>query len=172
MNFSILGTMRPLWAPQHELSCAPWTWERLLTKLYERGRHGARESGAFLLGYRSGARARIVDFVLYDDLDPRSLDTGIVRFDGRYFGRLWEICRRRDLAVVADVHTHPGSSQQSPSDQAHPMITRAGHIALIVPRFAARAVQRADIGIYRYLGARRWETVLSSRRRTFLHIGF
>jgi hypothetical protein len=54
----------------------------------ERGRNASRESGAFLLGHRKDGRARIVDFILYDDLDPHALDTGIVRFDGRHFGAL------------------------------------------------------------------------------------
>ena len=109
---------------------------------------------------------------LYDDLDPRSLDTGIVRFDGRHFGALWDLCRRRDLTVVADVHVHPGSAGQSQSDQAHPMITRSGHLALIIPRFAGSPVRRSEIGIYRYLGARRWETIPPQLHRAFFHIGF
>lgn len=171
MNFSIVGIMRPLWAPQHKLSCAASIWPRLMSKLYERGREGRQESGAFLLGYRCGRRARIVDFALYDDIDPRSLDSGIVHFDGRYFGLLWNLCRERDLEVVADVHTHPGSVLQSPSDQAHPMISRAGHIALIIPRFAAPPVEQREIGMYRYLGAKRWEAVAPNKRETFLHIG-
>ena len=51
---------------------------------------------------------------------------------------LWDICKRRGLTVVADVHVHPGGAGQSDSDRDHPMISRAGHIALILPDFAAR----------------------------------
>ena len=106
MNFSIVATIRRLLAPQHELSVSWLTWYRLIAGLRRSGRGFRRESGAFLLGRRSGDRARIVTFVLYDDLDPNCLDTGIVRLDGRHFGALWDECRRRDLVVVADVHTH------------------------------------------------------------------
>jgi len=112
----------------------------------------------------------MVDFVLYDDLDPRSLDTGIIRFDGRHFGVLWDICKQRGLTVVADVHTHPGGSRQSESDQAHPMIVRAGHLALIIPRFAGPPVHRVEIGLYRYLGARCWETIPREQRCAFFYI--
>jgi proteasome lid subunit RPN8/RPN11 len=171
MNFSIAETMCRLWAPQHELSCSWWLWWRLLAGLRQRSRNATRESGAFLLGHRNDGRARIIDFVLYDDLDPHSLDTGIVRFDGRHFGTLWDLCKRRGVTVVADVHTHPNGSQQSGSDQAQPMITRSGHLALIVPRFAKQPVRRAEVGLYRYLGARRWETIPLEQRRTFFHIG-
>jgi proteasome lid subunit RPN8/RPN11 len=171
MKFSIAGIICRLCAPRHELSCSWWLWRRLLTGLRRRSRNATRESGAFLLGHRTNGRARIVDFVLYDDLDPHSLDTGIVRFDGRHFGALWDLCKRRNLTVVADVHTHPGSSQQSESDRAHPMVTRAGHLALIIPGFAKHPVRRTEVGMYRYLGGKRWETILSGWRRAFFHIG-
>lgn len=139
MNFSIAGTMRRLFAPRHELSCSWFLWRRLLARLRERGRNRSRESGAFLLGQRHCGRAQIVDFVLYDDLDPHCLDSGIVRFDGRYFSELWALCKARGLTVVADVHVHPGGSGQSDSDRAHPMISRAGHIALILAPLRGRA---------------------------------
>lgn len=171
MNFSIRETINRLLAPWHELSCSWWLWRRLLAALRERGLYGRRESGAFLLGRRQGGRAQVVAFILYDDLDPRCLETGIVRFDGRYFDGLWESCEARGLSVVADVHTHPGSSDQSESDRAHPMISRAGHVALIVPRFAARPVRQAELGVYRYEGSKRWFVVPARERRRFFHVG-
>ncbi len=171
MNFSIQATMRRLIAPRHRLSVPPRLWERLLAQLRERGRNETRESGAFLLGARSGDRARITDFVLYDDLDPHCLDSGIVCFDGRYFDELWTLCQKRGLAVVADVHVHPASSGQSTSDRAHPMISKAGHIALIVPEFARKAVRRRDLGMYEYRGSKQWRNVPSRERERFLYIG-
>lgn len=171
MNFSIAETIRRLWAPKHEISCSWFLWRRLLAELRNRGRGKIRESGAFLLGLRRNGRARIVDFVLYDDLDPRCLDSGIVHFDGCYFGTLWEQCRQCGLTIIADVHTHPGSAEQSSSDRAHPMISRAGHLAIILPYFAQSPVRRIDIGIYRYKGGKHWESIPVSQRCDFLHIG-
>lgn len=171
MNFFNLATMRHLLAPRHELSCSWLLWRKLRSKLRERGRRCSRESGAFLLGRRDGNRARIIDFVLYDDLDPKCLDSGIVRFDGRYFGNLWAICRARGLSVVADIHVHPGSEGQSKSDRDHPMISRAGHIALILPRFAVGSHSAREIGIYCYLGDKRWATIPVDARCQFFHIG-
>ena len=171
MNFSIAEIIRRLFAPKHELSCSWFLWRRLLTCLRERGLNKSRESGAFLLGHHNGGRIRITDFILYDDLDPHCLDTGIVRFDGRYFGKLWELCKTRGLTVVADVHVHPGGSQQSESDRTHPMISSKGHLALILPHFAASPLSRHEIGIYRYQGSKRWQTITPAAQRAFLHIG-
>ncbi len=157
MNFSTLKTtsMRPL---HDQVSVSARTWRMLLCGLRARGL-GVRESGAFLLGTRAQDSVKIVDFVLYDDLDPHALDTGIIRFDGRHFGALWKHCRSVDLDVVADVHTHPAAAYQSPSDQAHPMIACSGHVALIIPNFAMPPLRIEDIGIYRYLGNKNWESM-------------
>jgi proteasome lid subunit RPN8/RPN11 len=172
MNFSIPAIICRLLAPRHELSCSWRLWRRLLKDLRKRGR-GARESGAFLLGRKDAdGRRRIVDYLLYDDLDPRALDTGIVHLDGRHFGKLWDLCKSRNIVVVADVHTHPGGAGQSESDRAHPIIARAGHLALIVPNFAGRPVSCRALGIYRYGGGGRWETIPAGQRRRFFHVGF
>jgi hypothetical protein len=52
------------------------------------------------------------------------------------------------------------------------MISQAGHIALIIPRFARRPIPHIDIGIYRYLGGGAWQTVPREQRRRFFNIGF
>jgi proteasome lid subunit RPN8/RPN11 len=171
MNFFKAAITQWLFAPRCELRCSLWVWRQLTFGLRQRGCRYTRESGAFLLGRRQNGLAQIVDFVLYDDLDPNCLSTGIVRLDGRYFGRLWEICKQRSLTVVADVHTHPGASDQSNSDRNHPMISRIGHIALIVPHFAATPVRRSEIGMYRYQGAKLWIAVPNKERRNFFCIG-
>jgi hypothetical protein len=51
------------------------------------------------------------------------------------------------------------------------MITQAGHIALIVPQYARPPVRRLEVGVYRYLGASRWETIEPKDRNIFFHVG-
>jgi hypothetical protein len=134
----------------------PWfVWWSLIRELKRRG-GGRRESGAFLLG-RSGTR-QVTHFICYDDLDPTTLDTGIIVFHGEGFVPLWDFCRTRKMRVLADVHTHANEwTGQSDSDRAHPMIAQSGHIALIVPYLAQRRFQSlAGVGIYEYCGEHRW----------------
>lgn len=172
MNFSIAEVTRHLLASKQELSCSWVLWHCLLRNLRKRGYRRSRESGAFLLGYHHNGRTRIVDFVLYDDLDSSCLNSGIVRFDGSNFGKLWTICRDRKLTVVADIHVHPRGARQSQLDRDHPMIAREGHFSFILPNFAAGRISRRDIGMYRYLGGKRWQTIPPSQRSSLFHIGF
>jgi proteasome lid subunit RPN8/RPN11 len=132
-------------------------WRRLLQQLRKRG-GGKRESGAFLMG-KPGS-TRISRFICYDDLDESALETGIITFHAAGFVKLWGICAREKLKVLADVHTHPSDwTGQSNSDQTHPMIALSGHIALILPDFARNAKSSlTGAGIYEYLGNHEWKT--------------
>jgi proteasome lid subunit RPN8/RPN11 len=163
MSFSIPATIRALatlvLAPDYRLACSAALWSSGMAELGRRG-GGRRESGAFLLGERAVhggvERRRVRRFVYYDDLDPTCLDRGIVVFDGAGFGPLWALCRETGLEVVADVHTHPGIARQSEADRRHPMIATPGHMALIVPDFAARVPSTLELGLYEYVGAHQW----------------
>jgi len=139
------------------LACDATVWAAGVRELGRRTLGGRRESGAFLLGVaeKAGTR-RVLEFVFYDDVDPRALDTGIVHFDGIKLPRLWEHCRRRGYGVVADVHVHPFGFGQSQSDKDDPVMPRAGHVAVIVPHFAQRGTGPGEVGVYEYLGNGDW----------------
>jgi proteasome lid subunit RPN8/RPN11 len=152
------------------LSCSSKLWRQGLTELKQRG-GGKRESGAFLLGKRNGERRAITGFTFYDDLDPHCLDTGIIVFDGAYYNQLWQRCREQGLEVLADVHTHPGQAQQSSSDRTHPMVPKAGHIALIVPHFARHVCHMSELGIYEYQGNHCWQDHSGRDANQFFYVG-
>jgi hypothetical protein len=136
--------------------CNAEIWRVGVLELERRTLGARRESGAFLLGDDKCGCKRILEFVYYDDIDPHSLDSGIVHFAGSRLPRLWDCCRRRGYGVVADVHVHPLGYGQSGSDQAHPVIPRTGHIAIIIPHYASRGTKPGEIGIYQYLGNGAW----------------
>ena len=160
MTFSIRTLITRLFGRPSELAIPMNLWRQLLCGLVERG-GGYRESGAFLLG-PSGEPRRVSAIVFYDEIDPAAFETGIIEIDGGHMAELWRICRELQLAVVADVHTHPGSAMQSDSDRRHPIIAEPGHIALILPNFAAEPLRLRDVGFYRYLGGFRWTSSRSS----------
>jgi hypothetical protein len=145
-------------------------WKEGLEELRKRTQ-GVHESGAFLLGYKEGSRRRITRFAYYNDLDPRSLDTGIVVFDGSGYGPLWQLCRETGLTVIADVHVHGGAARQSSADRDNPMIALAGHVAIILPNFANRIFWQSEIGLYQYEGQHRWQDWSGIRGKQFFYIG-
>ena len=136
--------------------CSTSVWQNGMIELRRRA-GGRRESGAFLLGEKKGNARYIEKFVYYDDIDPTCFKRGIVEFDGGKLGQVWQICRDNHFTVVADVHVHPGGYGQSASDQHNPVIPEAGHIAFIIPDYAKLPATSKKIGIYEYLGARRWK---------------
>lgn len=141
---------------ESRLRCGRSVWVAGVHELERRTLDGRRESGAFLLGHDRGKHKEIVEFVFYDDIDPNSLRTGIVKFAGNKLPVLWEHCRKRGYGVVADVHVHPLGYGQSPSDQADPVMPRAGHLAIIIPHFARRETEPGGIGLYEFLGDGKW----------------
>lgn len=143
-------------APESRISCRQDIWSAGVRELAKRTLNSRRESGAFLLGTDNGGHKSILEFIYYDDIDPHALDTGIVHFNGSKMQDLWDICRQRGYGVVADVHVHPAGYWQSASDQANPVMPRAGHIAFIIPDFASRQTEPGGIGQYEYLGNGGW----------------
>lgn len=170
MTFSIRAIIRALAAPDHRLSCRGSLWRDVLSELDRRGarRH---EAGAFLLGADSNGRRSVLDVVFYDDLDPKAYASGVCVLHGDAFAKLWQLCREKKLTVVADVHTHPGRAFQSSSDRTNPMVARDGHVAIIVPGFAAAPVNHAELGIYEYRGNHTWTDRSPHQSRGFLYTG-
>jgi proteasome lid subunit RPN8/RPN11 len=146
-------------------------WTRMVMQLRRRSA-GRRESGAFLLGRQRGPAAEITDFICYDDLDPQAYQNGAIAFHAPGYAALWEFCRKKQLQVLADVHTHPGSSTcQSSIDQRNPMVPVPGHTALIVPYFGRTpSWSLKGIGIYEYLGDFRWRAHNAALQSTRLKI--
>jgi proteasome lid subunit RPN8/RPN11 len=148
----------------------PYTlWVGLLEHLRRRG-GGIRESGAFLLGNMVGARRGVSDFIPYEHLQDDALNEDFVALRADSFSKLWAECDRRRMSVVADVHTHRFGPQQSMSDRVNPMMALAGHVALIVPRFAQGLVNVEDLGAHVYRGAHRWTSYFGRDTRQIVKI--
>lgn len=165
---ALLGTL--LGRPPR-LICSQSVWCAGVKELHRRTDGEQRESGAWLLGDKLNGTRIIRKFVYYDDIDPEALDTGIVVINGVKLGALWALCRELDLEPVADVHVHPYGYQQSRSDQDNPMMTGAGHLALILPNFARGAPRPGSIGMFEHLGARKWRNH-SAAGANFFHVGW
>lgn len=166
MACSILATIIARLLRKPRLTCPDPLWSTLLEDLRNRG-EGRRESGAFLLGHvHHDGRRSVAGYMLYDDIDPKAL-RGWIEFDGSKMDAVWKRCEAEGMSVVADVHTHPGGYGQSDTDQANPMMPLVGHVALIIPQFAARRFSPTEIGVYEFCGPGRWRDNSGTRTRFF-----
>lgn len=131
-----------------------YRWLKLMYDL-KNSSQNIRESGAFLLGRED----RIIDHILYNQLDPNVADSGIIMFNGKYFIELWKYCAIEHLKVLADIHTHPGNwTEMSETDRTNPMISQIGHYALIVPNYANKTFPTLKgVGMFRYEGNHIWK---------------
>ena len=151
----------------HSVQISRWRWRRLMLELSSRGR-GKRESGAFLLARTDTSSRRVARAVFFDDLDADALN-GAVSIRGEAFARLWQICERHRMRVIADVHTHPGSGvAQSSIDTSNPMVARRGHVAIIVPHFARRSTHPRNIGFHVYQGDQTWTKAFGEQAAALL----
>jgi proteasome lid subunit RPN8/RPN11 len=171
MSFFTRLSIRAFVAPRSRIRITPRRWDALIEELRVRG-NGDRESGAFLLARADGRHARTVDRIVYfDDVDPTCL-TGGITIQSSGFAALSNICNAHGLRVIADVHTHPGAwVEQSGIDRANPMIATRGHVAVIVPNFAAAAVRASECGVHVYRGSHTWDAHKGSAARKQLYIG-
>lgn len=170
MVFLLRALLRAARGQYPKLVCSKNLWNKGVDELRFRA-SGTRESGAFLLGTASGNSRKIRQFLYYDDVDPNCFSNGIVKFDGRKFGIVWQKCRELEMTVVADVHVHPHGFLQSPSDRDNPMIPNVGHLAVILPDYARRARMPGRIGVYEYLGSRQWRDH-SGKGDAVFHVGW
>ena len=138
-------------------------YEQLIQDLAASGR-GVRESGAFLLGTIDGRIRKVTSYIMYETIAPvSSREHDYVALTGQEMAAAWDHCYRVGLEVVADVHTHPLGPAQSLSDRAHPMVSVAGHVALIVPQFAMRDPTPADLGVHIFHGDSRWTSMFGEQ---------
>ena len=155
----------------HPLLELPHTlFQALIVDLASAGRN-VKESGAFLLGGQVGSRRVVTSYLLYDKVAPQSRSQhDYVAFTAEEMARAWDHCYATGLQVVADVHTHPFGPAQSISDRAHPIVSVAGHVALIVPDFAQGVPQPRDLGVHLFHGAGRWQSMFDEQARLAIRL--
>lgn len=134
-------------------------YDTLIADLAKSGR-GIKEAGAFLLGHAGDQSRRVSSYLMYDVVAVESSRKHAhVAFTAEEMAHAWEHCYATGLQVVADVHTHPLGPGQSVTDRAHPIVSVAGHVALIVPYFAMRAPRPVDLGVHVFEGTGRWRSM-------------
>ncbi len=159
-----------LWPRRPRIEISLVLWKQTVQELGRRSLGGKREAGVFLLASKDSRARNVVRTAYFDDLDPDCL-VGNIHIRAPGFSKLWDLCDAENLRVIADIHTHPGTSvAQSSTDRANPMIAREGHLALIVPHYGVRPVQASEVGVHEYRGENGWTSWFGLRAEHVLRI--
>jgi hypothetical protein len=82
---------------------------------------------------------------------------GGVRLDSKFLLKLSEELEKRDLLLLAQVHSHPGNFGHSPGDEIRAASYRMGFISIVVPCFALKETHDlSGCYIYEYEGNWNW----------------
>ena len=156
-------------AVAHHDPYSPLALGRRLSSICAAKAKGGRESGAFLLGRDGNSPARVTAYLCLTTTSiPPPIRAARLQFHAAGYAALCgNYCKKKQLQVLADVHTHPGRDVgQSPIDQRHPMLPVVGHTAMIVPNFAQDGAggRMKAVGVYEYIGNFQWRSHPPSAR--------
>jgi hypothetical protein len=74
--------------------------------------------------------------------------------------RILDWCSRRELWILAQIHSHPTYEPHSEADEAGPISHRPGFMSVIVPFFAQFSTVREPLwGAYEHLGGGAWVAI-------------
>lgn len=128
------------------------TWEGLR----ERG-NGLREAACVWAGRRRQGRWSVEDVIFIDDLPGTHASALRHSTSPKASAALFGILRSRNLAIAADIHTHPDDwVGLSEIDQLHPIEYRVGLIALVLPWYGEVVPSLHVTGVHEYAGDGEW----------------
>ena len=142
---------------------------RIAGELYRRSGAGRTEAGCFLLGQIRGESRTADDVVFFDEIDPDAYRHGSISLNTAKLSALYDRCEERGLAITGDIHTHPCLAFQSWTDKSHPVVSVAGHVAIVLP-YDGRYRISSQIGAYILKEDGSWDMVRPSTLENFLGI--
>lgn len=121
-----------------------------------------REGLVLWVGRREGTTFVVSEVVIPEQRGIRTMDGVCVIIEGPVLARLNADLYKRQLQLIAQVHSHPGSAYHSATDDDYAIATKIGCLSLVVPNFAVRPFSLAECAVYRLSASGKWFE-LSSR---------
>lgn len=79
--------------------------------------------------------------------------------DRRWLASTWDALGRGRRTIRAQVHTHPGPAFHSRTDDLYPIVSSAGFLSLVIPRFAREPQTLADAHLVRLEADGSWSSL-------------
>lgn len=135
-------------------------FEKSIKVLRKRGRR--KQEGLVLWAGAASPNAEEAYVVSYI-VPKRGHWGGGVRLNSRVLLKLSEELEKRDLLLLAQVHSHPGDFGHSLGDEERAVSYRLGYVSIVVPNFALIDIHDLSMCyVYEYAGNWKWKLLKSN----------
>lgn len=129
-----------------------------------------REGLVLWIGRSNGETFNVTELVIPEQRGIRTSDGVCVIIDGDALARLNVDLYKRQLQLIAQVHSHPGIAYHSPMDDEYAIASKIGCLSLVVPDFATRAFSLAECASYRLGADSVWAELTADDTKQLIHI--
>lgn len=133
------------------------------------GRTG-REGLVLWIGRRDGVKFVVTELVIPEQQGIRTNDGVCVIIEGAALARLNADLYKRQLQLIAQIHSHPQDAYHSSTDDEYAIATKVGCLSLVVPDFASRPFSLAEYVTFRLNTAGQWIELSTIEVSRLIHI--
>jgi hypothetical protein len=126
------------------------------------GRQGYEGLGLWV-GRQNGSVFQVEQAVIPAQRHIRTADGVCVITGAEELHRINVWLYRNGLALIAQIHSHPGHAYHSSTDDEFAVATTVGCFSLVVPDFGTGTFEIGRLASYRLDGSGRWQEIIPSR---------
>lgn len=129
-----------------------------------------REGLVLWIGQKNGETFSVTELVIPEQRGIRTNDGVCVIIEGNALARLNADLYRRQLQLIAQVHSHPRAAYHSSTDDEYAIATKVGCLSLVVPNFATLSFSLAECAAYRLSADGEWVELSIGETSQLIHI--
>lgn len=129
-----------------------------------------REGLVLWTGRREGVRFVVTELVIPEQQGIRTNDGVCVIIEGKALARLNADLYKRQLQLIAQIHSHPGAAYHSSTDDEYAIATKVGCLSLVVPDFASRPFSLTECASFRLSPAGQWDELSTIEVSRLIHV--
>jgi hypothetical protein len=122
-----------------------------------------REGIVLWVGRKEGTIFVVSELIVPEQRGIRTMGGVCVIIEGTVLARLNADLYKKQLQLIAQVHSHPGEAYHSAMDDEYAIATKIGSLSLVVPDFATRPFSLSECAAYRLKTNGKW-AALSTRK--------
>lgn len=128
-----------------------------------------REGLVLWVGRKENSTFFVTDLVIPEQRGIRTADGVCVVIEGSAIARLNADLYKRQLQLIAQVHSHPGAAFHSATDDEYAIATKIGCLSLVVPNFATRPFFLGDCAVYKLSTTGKWRELSINEASRLIH---